>query len=975
VTVHRTEPPTAAWQAVSPLGAELVIPRTGDRILFDASSSSAATGRIVEYAWDWSSDGSFDEVVAYPLKAQAFSSAGSHEVTLRVTDDEGATDTITKTLTILSAEASVRIDEISNALAFSPDGSILASGSFVDRVRLWDASAWALLRTLSGHTNAAANSVAFSPDGSTLASGSHDDTIRLWDLSSGTLLRTLSGHTESISSVAFSSDGEILASGSHDDTIKLWDASRGRLLRTLNGHTNNVYSVAFALDSSVLASGSADDTIKLWDGQTGELLCTLSGHTKDVHSVAFSSDGGILASGSRDGTVILWDVDAILHPNEPPTASFTWQALSVSGTRLVVEPRTGDRLRFDASGSSDPDGEIVEYAWDWDSNGSYAITTSDSVIEHAFTFSGSHRVTLRVTDNDGATDTLIQTITIGESQPPNAAFTFAPSSPSILDTVQFTDNSSDPDGSISSWRWDFGDGLSSTERNPSHRYSEKGTFTVQLTVTDNDDLTDSVTMTLTIKNLLPEARFSYEPEEPLLQQPVRFDGGTSDDADGEILSYRWDFDGDGTTDEEGITVTWTFTEPGEYEVTLEISDDDQGTSSTSQQVTVGEAPPESPRFSNLWGIVIGVSGYQDSRLSDLLGLPENDARAVYEFLVDRQGGGFPENQVRLLLNEDATKSAIEQAWGWLLRQAGEEDLVVVYFSGHGGHDDDYNGDEPEGDSQDEYLLPYDTNVSDMFSTAIRDDTVGDWVRSLRSKSVILIFDSCHSGGAARSARGYEPPGSRAGPGNTLFTDLTGEGLLVMAACQAVEVAQQDNSLGYGVFTYYLLSGLGGLEKVGEPAADTDGDGRVSVDELSEYLECEVPEHVSGMMPPRSPQNPLISGDDRLNRVALSGYGVPLVGDVITVQDDRVLVPLGSRHGVQVGDHFEVVYVHVLPDDSTIDEVRAVIEVLYVLAADRSTCRVVDVFHPIEVEDRVRPVREREDGPDGTGTTAGPARKS
>ena len=118
--------------------------------------------------------------------------------------------------------------------------------------------------TLEGH-GSAVNSVCFSPDGSLLASGSWDDTIRLWDVRTGKRLRTLTGHLDGVLSVCFSPDGNLLASGSWDDTIRLWDVRTGKRLRTLTGHKSNVNSVSFSPDGSLLASGSSDETIRLWE--------------------------------------------------------------------------------------------------------------------------------------------------------------------------------------------------------------------------------------------------------------------------------------------------------------------------------------------------------------------------------------------------------------------------------------------------------------------------------------------------------------------------------------------------------------------------------------------------------------------------------------------------------------------------------------------------------------------------------------
>ena len=842
------------------------------------------------------------------------------------------------------------------SIAFSPDGQIIASSGSGDRtIKMWEVATGKELHTIP---TSFVWSLAFSPDGEVLASGSADGgegdgTIRLWEVATGCLLQSLHGHTDDVHSVDISPDGMMLASGSYDKTIKLWNLDAGRCVHTLEGHSDFVFSVCFSPDGETLVSGSADGTVKLWDVASGALLRTLTGHTSDVFSVAFSPDGSTLASGSYDRTVLLWDVDAILHPNDAPTASFSWHALSSSGTRLVVEPRTGDRIEFDASDSSDPDGEIVEYAWKWDSNGSYDETTSDSVIEHAFSSAGSHRVTLRVTDDDGATATVTKTISIGAQQPPNTAFSLTSSTPSILDTVQFTDTSSDPDGVISSWAWSFGDGSSSSVRNPSHRFTNKGTFTVQLTVTDNDGLTDSTTQTVTVRNLLPEARFSYDPLGPLPHQPIQFTADESSDPDGEILSYRWDFDGDGSTDRDGVDVSWTFTEAGEYAVLLEVTDDDQGMASTSSSITLGEPPTGLPHFSNLWAVVIGVGVYEDPGIRDST-LMHADAQAVYDFLVDRDQGGFPIDHVRLLLDEQATQRNIQSAFTWLMDMTQSDDLVVVYFAGHGSYERDRNGDEPEGDTLDEFLLPYDTDPGNLFVSAIRDDEVGDWVASMADTHVVLIFDSCYAGGASRS-RGYDQPTLRAGPGNTVFSDFSDTGLLVLAACQENETSKEDSTLGHGVFTYYLLRGLGGLADVDEAAADADQDGRVTIDELQAYLEEEVPRYVREVMR-ESPQNPLITGDEDLIRTALSGYGIPLVGEVTAIDQERVIISLGSRHGLQPGDRFEVGRLYTLPDGTTMDEVQATIEVIYILGPNRTACRVADLHFPIEVHDQVYPAQ-------------------
>jgi WD40 repeat protein len=211
-----------------------------------------------------------------------------------------------------------------NSVAFSPDGSIIASGGADNSVQFWYAETGKIIGKAPppAHTKQV-TSLAFNPDGKSLASGGADGTIRLWDSSSGTPLSLLSGFEKEITILSFSPDGRNLAAGTTDGSVILWEAASGQIIAEQNFiFDGSVNDLSFSPDGSTLAVGGADGSIQLWPadlkGEKGPIR-TFDAHPNGVNSLAYSPDpdGKSLASGGcttrqnedscQSGEVKVWD--------------------------------------------------------------------------------------------------------------------------------------------------------------------------------------------------------------------------------------------------------------------------------------------------------------------------------------------------------------------------------------------------------------------------------------------------------------------------------------------------------------------------------------------------------------------------------------------------------------------------------------------------------------------------------------------
>jgi len=257
-----------------------------------------------------------------------------------------------------------------------------------------------------------------------------------------------------------------------------------------------------------------------------------------------------------------------------PTATFSY---------TPTAPEVNQAVRFDASDSTAGEGSITNYSWDF-GNGDVG---SGKSISYTYTTGGSYNVVLTVTDSNGNSDDYTATIKIGTGKSPIGIIEIFPSPAIVGQTVNFSGaQSTDEDGSIVSYQWSFGDGETALGATVTHIYTVSGSFTVRLTVTDNDDNTNTVTSALTVnEDAAPTVKFTISPSTVNVGISVQFNASESTD-DGTIVTYSWDF-GDGSTfSSSSETAAHTYTAAGTYSVVLTLTDDVGNTASLSKPITV-----------------------------------------------------------------------------------------------------------------------------------------------------------------------------------------------------------------------------------------------------------------------------------------------------------------------------------------------------------------------------------------------------
>jgi PKD repeat protein len=503
-------------------------------------TSSAAAKTITSYAWDFGNGQTASGSTAFTT----YATPGTYDAKLTITDSDGDSDTKTVPITV---------EEPPNIAPTAAIGTSGASGNAPFTVNF----------SGSGSSD---------PDGSIVSYA--------WDFGNG---QTATGEE---ASTTYNTQGTYTA------TLTVTDdkGDTGTATQTINVAPKpnvpptavaNVVSVAgtipLTVNLSAAASSDSDGTIVgyAWDFGNGQTATGVTSQVTYPTAGTFTVTLTVTDNQGGVGTQTL-DIDVSANPNIAPTAQLS--ASATSGTT----PLTVD---FDGSASSDLDGTIVGYAWNF-GNGQSGSGTTPSV---TYTIPGSYTVSLTVTDDRGATSVATTTVVVSKpaNQSPSAALAATPSTGTAPLLVQLSSaGSADPDGAISSYAWNFGNGQTGTGPSPSVVYATAGTYTVTLTVTDNDGATNakSTSVTVNAPNIVPTAVISATPTSGSAPLLVTVNGANSTDPDGSIVSYAWDF-GNGQT-ATGATASTTYATTGTFTLKLTVTDDRGATKSTQTSIVV-----------------------------------------------------------------------------------------------------------------------------------------------------------------------------------------------------------------------------------------------------------------------------------------------------------------------------------------------------------------------------------------------------
>ncbi len=684
------------------------------------------------------------------------------------------------------------------AVAFAPDGRLLASGSSDQTIRLWDPVTGEERKLLRGHTGAVRTLAFAAHHSQLLASGSTDGTVRIWDGAQGREMKTLSGRLGAIRGVAFAPDGQSLASVGDDGSLRLWDWQAGKETKATKSRPGTLHSVVFSPAGTALATGGSESLAYLWDVATLGRRGVSTGHAGAVQAVAFAPDGALVATGAADGGVRLWDMATGQERRAlPGQAGSVYAVAFTPDGRLVAAASANGTIQLWDVGTGKVDAVLAGHTGP-------ALTLAFSP-DGSLLASGGQDRSIRLTARPGgpvATGSPPAPPPVVASTPPSAVSPAPPEAvpPRPPPVVVSTPPSAEPP--------------SAADRPAPSSPATSAASSV-------------------VKRPPPVIAIASPAEtQQVTTERVQVLGATASDSGVARIEFRVNGQLVKQHDKRGATRVSNvdFAEPlalreGKNEITVTVIDMEN--QATTRALTVTRT--QDTRLldpGKIWAAVIGISQY---KTVNSLQYADQDALSFSDYLLNQLG--VPKDNVFLLTNQQATLVNVRRTLGTeLKRKASPRDTVLIYFAGHGAPETDATS--PDNDGLEKYLVVYDSDPDDLYTTGLPMREVEIIFERLAAERVVFIADTCFSG--ATTGRTFSTGGRRAVVSEAFLTRLSHvKGRVVLAASRANEVSAERPDMQHGVFTYYLLEGLRGK-------ADLDGDNMITIDELYNYVSQKVP---------------------------------------------------------------------------------------------------------------------------------------
>ncbi len=692
--------------------------------------------------------------------------------------------------------------------SFSPDGRWIVTGSSDNTARVWDVATGKELTRLNGH-KAGISSVAVSPDSGRIATASVDKTVRVWDVVTGKELTRLEGHNHWVTSVVFSNDGKRLMTASPDKTVRIWDADTGKEKNRIDGvdlvwaafspDSNHFFhhgsgsiwafdtgkeiqrlergvitvtdsdlrstvfidhyveSAVFSPDGRWIVTGSSDSTARVWDVTTGKEHMRLNGHTATVSLVAISPDSRRVVTGSFDDTVRVWDVASgkELKRLDRDTNSITSVSFSSDGKRLVTASRDGTTRIWDAEsgkvmcsliGFKDVTWAVVDPTGRYDASNGGDVDGLHWVV-------GNEPIALSQLKNRFYEPGLLAKV-MGFNKEP------------LRDVAAFADVKLYPGIAVVTPK------LGSTQ--------------ATVTLTNRGGGIGPVRVLVNGKELLADAR------------------GPKPDPDAKEIMLAVDLAG---------AVNLLPGKPNEIEVIAYNAEGYLASRGFKKVYTPGGAAEEYKP--ELYAIVCGVSDYADPKLNLRYAAKDAGDFATALDLAGKRFFGADKVHITLLTTSDApgaispTKANIKKAFD-AARNARPDDVLVIYFAGHGT---------TMGLGSDVYLYPTAdartldpaafTDPAVRAATAVTSDELTAWLTAdvMRVRRQVMILDTCAAGAAAAKLTEKRDVSGDQVRALDRLKDRTG--FHVLMGCAADAVSYEATEYGQGLLTYSLLEAMRG----------------------------------------------------------------------------------------------------------------------------------------------------------------------